>query len=66
MSAIWTVLACVAVLALAVGTFIAFETGHARTAAERQEFGNWLWSVVAVAIVALWVWNLAGRRRPRR
>jgi hypothetical protein len=66
MSALWTVLACIAVLALAVGTFIVFETGHARTAAQRQEFGNWLWSVVGVAVVALWAWNLTGRRRPRQ
>jgi heme/copper-type cytochrome/quinol oxidase subunit 2 len=66
MSAIWTVLTCVAVLALAVGTFIAFETGHARTAAQRQEFANGLWAVVGVVIVALWAWNIAARRRPRR
>jgi hypothetical protein len=66
MHAVWTVLACIAVVALAVGAIFAFEIGHARTAAQRQEFGNWLWSVVLVVIIALWAWNLTGRRRPRR
>jgi hypothetical protein len=66
MPAKWTVLTCVAVLALAVGAIFAFEAGHARTSAQRQEFGNVLWAVVAVAIVALWAWNLTGRRRRRR
>jgi hypothetical protein len=63
MSAKWTVFACVAVLALAVGAIVVFENAHARTSAQREAFANVLWPVVGVAIVALWAWNLAGRRR---
>jgi hypothetical protein len=63
MSAKWTVLACVAVLALAAGVVLAFETAHVRTSAQREAFSNWLWPIVGVAVVGLWAWNLAGRRR---
>jgi hypothetical protein len=66
MSARWTVLACLGVLALALGAVVAFEAVHSRTAAQRQEFANSFWPVVGVVIIALWAWNLAGRRRPRR
>jgi hypothetical protein len=65
MSVKWTLLACVAVLALALGVVVAFESAHARTSAQREAFANRLWPVVGVAIVGLWGWNLAGRRSRR-
>lgn len=63
MSAKWTILASVALLLAAFGAVVAFETAHARTSAQREQFANWLWPVTGGVLVALWGWHFAARRR---
>ena len=60
---LWTILATVAVAALAVGSLVLFEFTVRPSSAQRTQAANVVWPVAGVLVVGVWGWFLAGGKR---